>query len=460
MVSDLIPDTGTNIRVDGATSFQSLQSEAQNPSSLFHKLGIKLTIGRLLNKNKNPTAENANKEILKEILRHTNRTGPITPVDLAMILRNVNSRVRYNGLTSKEILFRRNLLTNKPIPIDDEDLCVAQSDHRKNTSKASQKSKQRYQARTPPQIFLPGQLVFLRDGHDKNSPRETYIVEEIKANHDILIRKLAKSLRPRLYTSKPEELVLAPGQQTLHSETNLPKAPERDRPLRRAVTSLRPDQYCCEVKLRKSTHRFGWNPEDQDSDDEFPCPQVSPAYSNLSTSSEHPTTDDNSDNDCAPDSIDEDSHSSTETDLTWDLSPEQFQLMENCQQPTTNRNRAFALSEAPLIRSNAFRRRQRPPDTPPVPVSTPPSRIPRPTTPTSMDLQQVADISLVAPLAFEPRQVNPTPENTIPHPILEPKKRGRSTKQPQNYRVFHRTGYRGGRQERQGEGERGNKITQ
>ena len=87
-------------------SFQSLQSEAQNPSSLFHKLGIKLTIGRLLNKNKNPTAENANKEILKEKLSHTNRVGPITSVDLAMILRNVNSRVRYNGLTPKEILFR------------------------------------------------------------------------------------------------------------------------------------------------------------------------------------------------------------------------------------------------------------------------------------------------------------------------------------------------------------------
>ena len=74
LVTDLIPDSGTNIRVDGATSFQGLKTESENPSSIFHKLKISITIGRLLSKNKNPEAENANKEVLKEILRLTKKT--------------------------------------------------------------------------------------------------------------------------------------------------------------------------------------------------------------------------------------------------------------------------------------------------------------------------------------------------------------------------------------------------
>ena len=44
--------------------------------------------------------------------------------------------------------------------------------------------------------------------------------------------------------------------------------------------------------------------------------------------------------------------------------------------------------------------------------------IPFPTTPKSMYLQQVADILLVAPLAFEPHQEVLTPENPISRPIL------------------------------------------
>ena len=143
LVIDLLPDNGTNIRVDGATSFQALKTESEKPDSVFHKLGITITIGRILNKNKNPTAENANKEILKEILRHTNKKGPITPTELTLVLKNINSRIRYNGLSSKEILFRRNVFTNEPIQVKDEDIQRQQISHRKQSSEASQKSKSR-----------------------------------------------------------------------------------------------------------------------------------------------------------------------------------------------------------------------------------------------------------------------------------------------------------------------------
>ena len=63
LILDIIPDSGTNIRVNGATTFQKLEREATINNSLLNKLGIKFTIGRLLNKNKNPVAENTVQEI-------------------------------------------------------------------------------------------------------------------------------------------------------------------------------------------------------------------------------------------------------------------------------------------------------------------------------------------------------------------------------------------------------------
>ena len=63
LIIDIIPDSGTVIRTDGATSFQSLCTEAEKNGSILNKFKIKIEIGRLLNKNKNPTAENAIHEI-------------------------------------------------------------------------------------------------------------------------------------------------------------------------------------------------------------------------------------------------------------------------------------------------------------------------------------------------------------------------------------------------------------
>ena len=94
LVLDLMPDSGTTIRVDGATSFQQLERESLTNESILKKLGITIVVGRLLNKNKNPVAENTVQEMHKEILRYKNSTGPITPTDLAIILKNVNAKIR------------------------------------------------------------------------------------------------------------------------------------------------------------------------------------------------------------------------------------------------------------------------------------------------------------------------------------------------------------------------------
>ena len=81
---DIIPDAGTSIRIDGATAFQQLERESNTNGSVVNKLGIKIIVGRLLNVNKNPIAENVVQEVQKEI-RLKNAPGPITSTELTIV---------------------------------------------------------------------------------------------------------------------------------------------------------------------------------------------------------------------------------------------------------------------------------------------------------------------------------------------------------------------------------------
>ena len=212
LLLDILPDTGTEVRLDAAVAFQSLEIESLTSDTLLNKLGIRLVIGRTLNKNKNPIAENAVKELQKEILRHKQSPGQISPTDLNIILKNINSRVRANGLSSKEMMFRRDILSNKPLNTDDSNLVSERATARDKSSKASQKHKAKSKKPTPDQTFHVGDLVLLREGSSKTKPRETYIIENLPQlpSKFILIRKLSQTLRPKLYKALPEELILMP----------------------------------------------------------------------------------------------------------------------------------------------------------------------------------------------------------------------------------------------------------
>merc|ERR1711888_370441 len=101
----MIPTSGTTVQVDCATSLQTLQSEYEKDDSLLKRLHIKIDLGRTLNKNKNPVAENAIKEFHKERLRLNPAGGPVTETERSMITKNMNSRIRDRGFSSKEIAF-------------------------------------------------------------------------------------------------------------------------------------------------------------------------------------------------------------------------------------------------------------------------------------------------------------------------------------------------------------------
>ena len=202
LVIDLIPESGTNIRVDGATAFQSLEREASVNGSLLNKLKIKITVGRMLNKNKNPTAENAIKEVEKEILRLKPNPGPISDIDLYLVIKNINSRIRVHGLSPKEVLFRRNMLTNSAVDVDDKIVKDELLKSRNNSREHNKKFKLKSHKASPSQSFNVEDLVHIRNGHDKNNPREVYVVEKLSTENgrqELFIRKFQSKLRPKLY---------------------------------------------------------------------------------------------------------------------------------------------------------------------------------------------------------------------------------------------------------------------
>ena len=112
-IIEAIPDTGTVVQVDNAPALQSLKTESESDGSVLRKLNIKIDLGRTFNKNKNPVAENAIKEFHKERLRLNPSGGPVSEIELAIITKNMNSRIRSRGFSAKEIAFQRDQVSNE-----------------------------------------------------------------------------------------------------------------------------------------------------------------------------------------------------------------------------------------------------------------------------------------------------------------------------------------------------------
>ena len=413
MLIDIIPESGAHVRIDSAPAFQTLSRQCNQENSILKKFNIVIELGRTLNKNKNPTAEICNQELQKEILKITGKNGPVTDIQLATAVRNMNSRIRYNGVTAKEIRFRRNLLDNTPIPVEDSTIKNKISANRKQSSESSLRNKSKTQVPTPRQSFVVGDLVFLREGRTKNSPRDMYIVEDFEENF-ILIRKFNTKLRQRLYKALPEELIRAPALSD-HGTEDSPTLTPAGRPLQQAAKKALKLAIVSETNpKKKDTFKPGWLPEDQVFDDDFQLVTLSTTCQTPSVSSTYTETSSSN-------------HSDTsDQELSWDSSPEQYTLTPT--NSTTNAalsapnsppppprkplSRRNAVSDNTLARSHAFRH---PPDVQPPTIRSRTfvrSRIPQPLSTSAVNLHQVNDISLLPLPPGHPYQLRTTAQRT------------------------------------------------
>merc|ERR1711888_85050 len=202
---ELIPVDGTTVQVDCATSLQTLQAEYEEDESILKRLNIKIDLGRTLNKNKSPVAENAVKEFHKERLRLNPAGGPISEIDRALITKNMNSRNRDRGFSSKEIAFQRDQMSNNTKSVSGEEMSSVQYQNRKKNHPKK--------FSIPKERFKLGDNVFLKNDKSKLRGRENYKVVKIFMKDGENWAKLQKSetqFRSKEYLVKWAEIFHVP----------------------------------------------------------------------------------------------------------------------------------------------------------------------------------------------------------------------------------------------------------
>ena len=114
--SELTPTRGplAVVRVDAAPGFQALRED-----EILRKSHLQIDIGRIKNPNHNPVADKAIQELEGELRRQLPRGEPLTSRTLAVTTAILNSRIRSNGLSSREMLFQRDQITNDQLPVED-----------------------------------------------------------------------------------------------------------------------------------------------------------------------------------------------------------------------------------------------------------------------------------------------------------------------------------------------------
>ena len=89
------------VRVDNAPGFLGLLND-----KVLKQHGITLDYGRVKNKNKTAVVDKAIQEFEQELLRVVPGVKQITQTDLLTVLATLNQRIRFSGLSAKEILLQ------------------------------------------------------------------------------------------------------------------------------------------------------------------------------------------------------------------------------------------------------------------------------------------------------------------------------------------------------------------
>ena len=187
------------IRIDSGPGLAGLIGDSK-----LSECGLQVEAGRVKNINKNPVGEKAVEELGDEILKLQPRGGPISEVLLARATAVLNSRIRRDGLSSREIWTQRDMITGKQLCLSDKKLIDNQHQSRIKNHSYSAKSKARVKVCHPAADIHIGSLVYIINEGDKTQSREKYMVISIDGEW-CKVRKLTDLQ----FRTKPYELKLS-----------------------------------------------------------------------------------------------------------------------------------------------------------------------------------------------------------------------------------------------------------
>ena len=198
-ISRFRPPSGdeVKIRVDGASGFQALLTD-----SLLESYHIKIEIGEIKNCNKNPISERSVSEFHNELCKLKPSGGRITDAELAVVVSNMNSRVRENGYSSLEVWTMRDQITGEKLPIEDKNLIEEKYKSRLKRHETSAKYKGRGRTTETEIDVKVGEVVYLYQDRVKTNARSRYMVMEVEDQYCIVQKFTERQFRGKKYKVK------------------------------------------------------------------------------------------------------------------------------------------------------------------------------------------------------------------------------------------------------------------
>ncbi len=207
LASPLMKSGGCSIRVDNATGFLSLKDD-----QYLKNVGIEIDYSRVKNKNSNPTIDKAIQELENELKRLLPDGQPSSISTLATAVRNINNRIRQHGLSSREIITKRETFTNKDLEFSDSDLSNFKHTKRHENHNYSERSKANGGAIATEASIDVGDIVHVKNEGSKHKARDFYLVVEVDmVQHLASLQKFCGSqLRSKRYTVRFNEIYKSP----------------------------------------------------------------------------------------------------------------------------------------------------------------------------------------------------------------------------------------------------------
>ena len=223
------------IRVDPFPGFLSMA----NNDSLNH-LNVTIDVSRVKNKNKNPVAEKAVRELEEELIRQEPSGRPVSAVGLALATARLNSRLRLPGLSSRKLWTQRNQFTHEQLLLSDYELILGKQEQRSSNHASSEKSKNPHGLVPITPSLHVGDIVYLISDKDKSCMSDRYIVVSIDFPWCFVKKFSGLQLRATCYKVKSSECYATPPSVITSNHSGLPASQDWDdeaSPVTPAVTA-------------------------------------------------------------------------------------------------------------------------------------------------------------------------------------------------------------------------------
>ena len=171
LFADIRPPNATRPAICRADNYPSFVSLAENKS--LQDIGVTVDISNQANKNGNPVAERANREVHSSLVTILPLGGKITAEQLQTALAHLNSKPRWSTLSAVELWTGRDMISGESLIFEQEDIITEQAARREKTRPSDAK---------PIPVFLPGEIVFCNSERSKLKARDQLIVRENLGN--------------------------------------------------------------------------------------------------------------------------------------------------------------------------------------------------------------------------------------------------------------------------------------